>query len=153
MTRAVKIPTITSAPSGDAYPSGGFGAGLFAGSPRRAFCFTTVTGGVFAGGLLCNFLLMSGGTLIWATGKVSCNGDQYCNKQKRSVHGDKIVTWPTRKHWNRRRGRKGNHDQDRHRRPWPGSADVTGIETPGIFNRDRHQPHHAGDSARGARRA
>jgi hypothetical protein len=47
------------------------------------------------GGLLCNFLLMSGGTLIWATGKIPCDGGQYRSKEQDSFHSDKIVAQNT----------------------------------------------------------
>jgi len=43
------------------------------------------------GALLCNFLLMVGGTLIWATGKVPCEGGHYCNQQDNSFHNGEIV--------------------------------------------------------------
>jgi IS1 family transposase len=40
--------------------------------------------------LFYNLLLMGGGALIWATGKVPCNGGRYCGNQQQSFHGEKV---------------------------------------------------------------
>ena len=45
-----------------------------------------------SGGLLCNVLLMGGGTLIWATGKVPCAGGHYCSKHQQSFHSRQSVS-------------------------------------------------------------
>gem|GEM_PF-76845 len=48
--------------------------------------------------LLGNLLLASAGTLIWATGKVPCNGGHYCNEEHGTFHAGNTVThkdWPS----------------------------------------------------------
>jgi hypothetical protein len=44
------------------------------------------------GGALCNFLLMGGGTLIWATGKVPCESGHYCKQEGNSHGGANYIT-------------------------------------------------------------